>query len=145
MLLGHGIPLSTHDVDGLPLDSKISAAKFDVIAKEVAKDLGISAQWYNDYFNSFTYTLPADFRDRLKEVYRGKKLVVKVLGAEDLLIMKCMAGREKDIGHARALIRRGANLQMVERHLEELARKGIVRAKDAVLFLEDLMMEIEDA
>jgi len=107
MLLAHGVPLTTHDVDGLPLDSDVTPAELDPLIKEVAAELGISQHWYNDYFNAFTYTLPKDFRGRLVEVYRGKHLAVKSLGKEDLLIMKCFSAREKDIGHAKALIKRG--------------------------------------
>ena len=145
MLLAHGVPLSTHDVDGLPLESSISPAELDCLVKEVAVQLGINAQWYNDYFNTFTYALPKDFRDRLIEVYKGKYLTVKALGAEDLLIMKCFAGREKDIGHARALIRRGANREMVEDHIEKLALKNLPGANSALEFLEDLVMEMDNA
>lgn len=144
MLLAYDVPLTTHDVDGLPIDSAMSAAELDRLIKEVATDLGISGQWYNDYFNTFTYALPTDFRERLTTVFKGKKLIVKALGKEDLLIMKCMAGREKDIGHARALIRRGADWRMVEKHLEALSEKGLSQADDAILFLEDLTLELDD-
>ncbi len=145
MLLAHGVPLSTHDVDGLPIETELSPSAIERIIRDVAEELGISPHWYNDYFNSFTFVLPSDFRDRLIDVFNGKFLTVRALGAEDLLIMKCMAGREKDIGHARALIRRGANWQMVEEHLDSLADKGLPGVKDAIEFLEDLVMEVADA
>lgn len=143
MLLAHGVPLATNDVDGLPLDSKISPAELDPLIKSVAKELSLSAHWYNDYFNSFTYALPTDFRSRLVEVYRGKNLTVCALGKEDLLVMKCFAGREKDIGHARALIRKGIDSDVVEGHLEKLAEKNLPGADRALEFFEDLIVDME--
>lgn len=145
MLLAHGVPLTTHDVDGLPLDSKLTPAELDPLIKGVARELGISSHWYNDYINSFTYALPKSFRERLVDVYRGKHLVVKALGIEDLLIMKCFAGREKDIGHSKALIRRGADCAFVESHIEELVEKNLPGAKKASRFLEDILTEVDNA
>lgn len=145
MLLAHEIPLSTNDVDGLPLETTLSPAEVGRLVRAVAEDLGISPHWYNDYFNTFTWALPPDFRDRLVTVFEGRLLTVKALGAVDLLIMKCMAGREKDIGHARALMRRGADWRAAERRLEELSQKGLPAAEAALRFLEDLALEVGDA
>ncbi|HPM42050.1 MAG TPA: hypothetical protein PLY45_06410, partial [bacterium] len=133
---------STHDVDGLPLDADPPPADLQRLVREVAAELRISPHWYNDYFNTFTWALPPDFRERLIPVYVGGNLKVPALGAVDLLVMKCMAGREKDIGHARALIKRGADWRAAERRLEELAKKGLPVAEEAVRFLEDLTAEL---
>jgi predicted nucleotidyltransferase len=145
MLLAYGIPLSTHDVDGLPFETNLSPAQVEKLVREVASELGLSPHWYNDYFNTFTFTLPADFRERLVDVFQGTFLTVRALGAEDLLLMKCMAGREKDVGHARALLRRGADWKRVEARLESLSEKGLPGAEEAQGFLEDLIVELEDA
>lgn len=142
MLLAHDIALTTMDVDGLPLQSKLSPAELDPLIKEVAQELGISGHWYNDYFNTFTHTLPSDFRDRLKTVFQGNHLTVSALSLEDLLIMKCFAGREKDIGHARVLIKRGANLDIVEKRIDELIDKGLPDALKASDFLADLINQM---
>lgn len=143
MLLAHDVPLSTNDIDGLPLDAKVSPAELDRLVKKVATELGIGAHWYNDYFNTFTYALPYDFRDRLVVVWKGEHLIVKALGKEDLLIMKCFAGRDKDIGHARALLKRGAKKEIVEQQIEKLSEKGLPRSREALEFLEDLIDEME--
>lgn len=145
MLLAHAIPLSTHDVDGLPLETALSPAEVGELIRAVAEELHISPHWYNDYFNTFTWALPPDFRDRLVTVFTGRHLLVRALGAIDLLIMKCMAGREKDIGHARVLMRRGADWRAAERRLEELSGKGLPAAEEAVRFLDDLVVELDHA
>jgi len=145
MLLAHGVSLATHDVDGVPLDTHVPPAEVERMVREVAAELKISPHWYNDYFKTFTFALPPNFRERLVEVFKGRFLSVKALGALDLLVMKCMAGREKDIGHARALVRRGADWKEAEAHLDRLAQKGLPGAREAARFLEDLVVEIEDA
>ena len=139
MLLAHGISLITQDIDGLPLSADITPAELDTLVKAVAKDLGLSPHWYNDYFNTFTYSLPADFKKRLIPAYRGRHLTAMALGKEDLLIMKCFAGREKDIGHARALIRKGTDTHFVEAHLEKLVVKKLPGVTEALRFLHDIL------
>lgn len=52
--------------------------------------------------------------------------------------MKCFSGREKDIGHARALVKKGTDTKIVKAHIEQLGKKGLPRAKEALKFLEDV-------
>lgn len=138
MMLAHDIPLSTMDIDGLLVGSKITHADIDPLIKKVAKDLNINPHWFNSYFDTYTYTIPCDYKERIKEVFKGKKLVVNALGLEDLLIMKCFAGREKDIGHAKGIMKKGADLLFVEKHMEMLADKGLPGAVDALDFFDDI-------
>jgi hypothetical protein len=104
----------------------------------VARDLGLAPDWVNPHYETFAHVLPADYGTRLREVFAGEKLRVMALGVEDLLVMKCFAGREKDVGHARALLRRKPDLRIVERRIEELVDKGVSGASDAADFLDDL-------
>jgi Nucleotidyltransferase of unknown function (DUF6036) len=143
MLLAHGVPLSTMDIDGILLASAMTPAELDPIVKKVGREMGIGAHWFNDYINTFTYTIPKDFRSRLVSVYRGDRLVVWALGKEDLLIMKCFSRREKDVGHARALLTRGADTGLVEAQIEALRAKGLPGAAEALEFLEELRDELE--
>lgn len=61
------------------------------------------------------------------------------LGVEDLLVMKCFAAREKDVGHARALLKRNPDRGLVERQLQSLADRRIPGAQDALDFYDDLV------
>ncbi len=61
------------------------------------------------------------------------------LGVEDLLVMKCFAGREKDIELARALLKRKPDLGLVERQIQALADRRVPGAQDALDFLDDLL------
>lgn len=138
MLLAHNVPLSTMDIDGLLTETAMTPAELDPLIKEVAKELKINPHWFNSYFNTFTYTIPSDYEERLKKVYKGKFLKVYAFGLEDLLIMKCFSGREKDVGHAKALIRNGADISVAEGHIQKLFEKKVPRADSALDFLDEL-------
>ena len=141
MILAHGYPLATIDVDALPLQA--SFEEIDPFVKEVAVELGLSADWLNPYFSSFTYVLPHDYQARLVEVFSGRRLTVRGLGKVEMLIMKCFAHRPKDLGHARALMKGGVDVKLVEdvigRHLD----KALPGAQDALDFLDQLKEEFE--
>lgn len=141
-LLAHHIPLSTMDIDGIPYKTPLKPADLDPYVKKVAKALGLPNDWLNSYFATFTYSLPRDYGDRLCEVFRGKKLKAFALGKEDLLIMKSFAGREKDIPHARALLKKGLDTSLVGRHLHRCAEEGIPRAREACDFFYDVCEQL---
>lgn len=141
MVLAHGYPLATSDVDALPKQS--SFEEIDAEVKKVAVDLNLPGDWLNPYFSSFTHVLPADFTKRLVRVFEGRRLVVDALGREDMLIMKCFAHREKDIGHARALLRLGVDMAIVEGAIEACRKRGVLGSVKALDFLDDLIAEQE--
>lgn len=138
MLLAYGISLSTMDIDGLLVHTEVTLAELDPMVKSVAKELKLNPHWFNSYFGTFTYTIPPDYEKRLTIVYNGKKLTVLAFGLEDLLIMKCFSGREKDIGHARALAKKIKELDIVEKHIQQLSDKGVPGAKEALDFLGEI-------
>ena len=136
MMLAHGLPVRTTDVDAYPVRGRLEDLGPRI--PEVAREVGIAPDWLNPHFETFAHVLPADYGSRLREVFAGERLRVMALGVEDLLVMKCFAGREKDVGHARALLRRGPDLRIVERRIEELVERGVPGALDAADFLDDL-------
>lgn len=140
MILAHQFPLGTADVDAIA--KGIDVAELDLLVKQIAVEQSIPGDWLNPYFSTFSYTLPRDYHLRLIEVFKGSSLCVMALGKEDMLVMKCFAHRQKDIGHAQALIKKGANLEIVEQRLRELNEKRIPGVQDAVDFLDDLLEQI---
>jgi len=139
MILAHKFPLATTDIDAIPKGRE--PHEIDSYIKDVAAELGIQSDWLNPYFSTFTHTLPSDYGSRLIEVFKGKKLTVLALSLDEMLIMKCFAQRQKDVGHARALIRKGANIKQVEAHIESLKAKRIPGAAQALDFLDELRDE----
>lgn len=138
MLLAHGVPLSTMDIDGLLVHTEVTPAELDPIVKSVAKELKLNPHWFNSYFSTFTYTIPPDYEKRLVKIFEGSRLKVFAFGIEDLLIMKCFSGRERDVGHARALMRKGADIALVEGHIQKLLDKGVPGADKALDFLDEI-------
>lgn len=137
MLLAHSFPLTTFDIDAVP--KGLSTIELSALAAKVGRKLNISPDWLNTWYSSFTYVLPTDYEDRLVSVFKGQHLTVLALGAIDLLVMKVFAGRQKDIPHVRALIRAGADTDMVFDRIDELAKKKIPNTTKAARFLETVI------
>jgi hypothetical protein len=136
MMMAHGLQVRTTDVDAYPVSGRLDDLAPHI--REVARDAGLAPDWLNPHFETFAHVLPGDYGTRLREVFAGERLRVMALGVEDLLVMKCFAGREKDVGHARALLARKPDLDIVERRIEELVDRGVPGALDAADFLDDL-------
>lgn len=143
MVLAHGFPLATHDLDAMFYKSPVTEAEVQTEIRKVANILDLPKDWLNSHFQTFLYTLPPDYNSRLKKIYEGRHLEVNALGLEDLLILKCFAGREKDIPHARALIKKGADTDLAEKHIRQLLDQSIPKAREAIDFLNDLLDELE--
>lgn len=141
MVLAHQFPLSTMGLDAIP--KGMSIVELVPLIHEVAEELDIAPDWLNPYFSSFTYVLEESFEDRLVDVFEGSYVTVRALGKDDLLLMKCFAGRDKDIGHALALIKQGARIEYVEARIDALDEKNIAGASKAIEFLDELLGQIE--
>jgi hypothetical protein len=138
LVAAYDVPISTQDVDGVPDRSSMELADFKKEVRAVGRELGISQDWLNDHFSTFLFVLPSDYGSRLVELYRGKHLEVCALGKEDLVLMKCFAGREKDIPHVRVLLKKGADLKVVDDRLHDLMQKNIPGAQKASDFFGDI-------
>jgi hypothetical protein len=136
LMLAYRLPVRTTDVDAYPKAG--SPDELDRYVKAVARHEKLPSDWINPHFATFAHVLPKDYGDRLRDVFVGKRLRVQALGPEDLLIMKCFAGRAKDVGHARALLKLKLDRRVVERRIEELIERHVPGASDAADFLDDL-------
>jgi Nucleotidyltransferase of unknown function (DUF6036) len=141
MLLAHQFPLVTTDLDGIPAQG-VNIGEIDSLVKQVAIELKIPPDWLNPYYSTFTHVLPSDYGSRLQSVCSLAHLTVLALSKDDLLIMKCFAGRLKDRIHAKALIEGGARVEFVEKHLEELKKRNIPKATQALDFLDEILSAI---
>lgn len=141
MVLAHHFPLGTADIDAIA--KGIEIGPLDEYVKQIAQELNLPKDWLNPYFSSFSYTLPADYAKRLVPVFQGKKIKALALGKEDMLIMKSFAHRQKDVGHAKSLIKQGVDLKIVEAQLDALHAKRIRGAAEAIDFLNDVLEQLE--
>jgi len=138
MILAYDHPLATQDVDAFAARGGLRMADLDKLAKRVATELDIEPDWLNSHFETFTGVLPNDYASRLRPVYRGKWLQVQALGPEDLLVMKCFAARDKDLPHARRLLRTKLDLDLVDRHLHSLIERRYPKGERAADYFDDL-------
>lgn len=143
MVLAYDHPLATQDVDAFAGRTGLGVPELARVGRQTALALGIAPDWLNAHFETFTHVLPADFGSRLRRIYEGTHLTVDALGPEDLLVMKCFAGRDKDLPHARKLIRIADDLGVVDRHLSELGARRIPGAERAADFFDDLRDEAD--
>lgn len=140
MILAHGYPLATTDVDAVPHGWEIH--ELDHFIKTIAKELHLPGDWLNPHFSTFLHVLPKDFSSRVKAVYQGQHLRVDALGVEEMLLLKCFAHRPKDIPHARALLRLEPDLSLIERRIDELKKLKIPGTSEAADFLDDLLDQV---
>jgi hypothetical protein len=124
MILAHGFQLGTTDIDAIPAKG-VEIAQLDPLVKQIAQEQNLLGDWLNPYFSTFAHTLPTDYSKRLISVFSTKSLEVSALGPEEMLIMKCFARRQKDIPHAKALIKKGADIGFVERKHDRDGEKGV--------------------
>ena len=144
MVAAYGETESTHDIDAIPIQSKLSFEEIKLYVLQVAEKLDLSPDWINPYFNSFTHALPLDYMQRTQKIFEGKKIRCMVLGPEDLLIMKLMAGRQKDERHSRRLLKRNnIDLLLVEKQLEVLVNRSIPKSKEALDLFDELKSDME--
>ena len=142
LIAAYDVPISSQDVDGVPDKSSMELSEFKEEVRAVGRELGIPQDWLNDYFSTFLFVLPSNYGDRLVPLYQGKNLEVCALGKEDLILMKCFAGREKDIPHIRILLRKGADAKLVDERLSDLMEKNIPGANKASDLFSDLCGEM---
>jgi hypothetical protein len=141
MVLAYGHSLATQDVDAFAAKGGLRIAEVEQLAMRVADKLGIKPDWLNAYFDRFAAVLPSDYASRLRPIYQGKHLQVEALGPEDLLIMKCFAGRDKDLPHARKLIKLAGDLALVDHQFAYLVERRYPGAEKAADYFDDLRDE----
>lgn len=142
LMISYGIPISTADVDGVPDKGSPDMAEFKKEVREVGEKLGIPKDWLNDYFSTFLFVLPRDYGGRLVTIFKGDRLEACALGKEDLILMKCFAGRDKDIPHIRALLKKKPDIRMIRSRLDELLEKRIPGAQKASDLFDDICAEM---
>lgn len=136
MILQHGYIGGTTDIDAVPINGEFEPLK--PYMEQVAKELKIAADWLNPHYSAYTIYLPSDAKSRMMDTFIGNRLVVRTLGPEDVLLMKLMAGRAKDMGHIRHLLSRRPNLAIVEKRLDELLKLYPKLAAKALDLLDEL-------
>lgn len=135
VICSYGFLLGTADVDAI-----IKKAELSEVDKSIKS---LPQKWLNTWFSSFTHYLPADYEKRLNILFKGEKILAKTFGKEDLLILKCFSHRAKDVSHVKILIKKQADIKLVENHIKKLIKKNLPKAKKALNFLYDILDEMD--
>src|SRR5690606_23177040 len=95
------------------------------------------------HFETYTGVLPPDYAQRLRRIFEGANLIVDALGPEDLLLMKCFAGRAKDLPHARRLAQRDdIGLDLGDAPISRLVARRYPSAERAADYFDDRRDEL---
>lgn len=133
-ILCRWIERATADVDVGAAEPKLS--RIGGAIEAVAEDLGLPARWINDGAKAFAHVLPGDFRDRLIELGRWNRLVVRSIGRQDFILMKLFALRAEDVLDLREVAPTPEELEFVRGELPRIARHDARRAHLIELYLE---------
>jgi len=137
LVLAYKFPLATEDLDAFSRERNLPSVT--PLIEKVAEKMGLPLDWLNPFFSTFTHILPQDYGQRLRTVFSGNFLKVEALGPEDLFLMKCFAGRDKDIAHAKKLLQiEGFDLGIAEDRIAELIEKRVSGSEKARDFLDDV-------
>lgn len=148
LLIGGGAALildgttnfTTYDIDAMPFKSSIGPHELRVYRDKVSQKLDIPKDWLNEYFYQFAHSLPLDYGDRIKEIYKGQRLKCYILSPTDMVIMKCFAMREKDELHIRYLLKRGdVKVDFIDDYLQDLILKNYPNAESASNFFNNIL------
>jgi hypothetical protein len=140
-LICQDIPITaTKDIDAIPFKSRLNINDLSPYILKISEKFNLPKDLINDYFYTFSYSLPDDYGNRLIEIYKGKKIAAYAISCIDLLIMKFMAHRDKDREHIVTIIKlTKPDLSFVEKHLIMLDEKGLKDATIALEFFDEII------
>jgi hypothetical protein len=93
-------------------------------AAEAARELSLPPGWLSEDVGLFAWTLPRGWQDRVVEVGSYAQLRVFAVSRLDLIAMKFLAHRERDLEHLEQMRVTATDLAFARRHLDVLAESG---------------------
>jgi len=94
---------TTADVDTLDCQLPQDREAVLAVAEVVCRDLSLPADWLNDWGGLYAWTLPDDWMSRRVPIGEFGQLHVYAAGRSDLIAMKFIAHRERDLEHLQLL------------------------------------------
>ena len=115
---------TTLDCDVMVIAPIGAEADLLTASERVARELGMSAQWFNTDVQLLRHALPGGWEGRRLHVLHAGTLHVHAIGRLDLLAMKVYAGRAQDLDDVRVMRPRTDELGFVAAYLDTLAAAG---------------------
>ena len=136
MILGYGLERATQDVDGFFPSAGATELRDKI--RQVASEMGLPDDWFNDTAKGYMALLPRDFTERLFPIDLGlKKLKLLALGRPEMVVLKIIALRQRDEEDLEWLKIKKGDVSVIIEHLERLARLRKDLALKVKLYLEE--------
>ncbi len=95
------------------------------LAPHISDPIGISESWFDATSTTLRHTLLDGWRDRTEDIGRFGCLHVKAVGRLDLIALKLLAGRERDLADVAALRVTTRECSVLAEMLPQLLRRGV--------------------
>ena len=115
---------TTSDCDVMLYMPAEAMVAVEVAAEEIAVQLGLSRDWLNSNVQLRLDALPDDWIRRRVLIGHWGRLRIFAASRVDLIAMKILAGRGRDIDDLRSLQLRSDDLPFLNNYLEKLPEKG---------------------
>jgi hypothetical protein len=135
LILSSDLPRPTDDGD--VVTSEPGLGELQALIREIADSEGLPPGWLNGSIQSYTYVLPKDYRDRLVALPAFGRLRVRLLGRQDVILMKVYAMRARDIEDLRAIGPTAEELVFVREQIPRIADKEPNKGRDMAVFLDE--------
>lgn len=124
-ILIHELPAAwtTADVDVIHCHRPQDREAVLAAAEEVGKKLSLPASWLNEWSGLHAWTLPDDWKNRRILVGKYGRLNVYAVNRLDLISMKFLAHRERDLEHLEKLKVTTAEKISVAKYLDSLSKR----------------------
>ncbi len=129
----------TVDCDVVHHEPKAAWAAVADAARSVARELLLPPDWLNAETETIAHRLPDGWRERTLTVHRSDRIEVVAIGRQDLIAMKCIAGRPADIEDLRRLAVTAGEAAFVRDYLRKLADRHPAREREHVTDALDLL------
>ncbi len=135
LILGDELRRLTDDGDVVASEPELG--DLQILIRDVAEREGLPAGWLNGSIQSYTYILPADYRDRLVSLAPLGHLRVRLLHRRDVILMKVYGMRPRDVDDLRAIHPTIEELRFVRAQLETIGAKEPEKERDMSAFLDE--------
>ncbi|MBA3273860.1 MAG: hypothetical protein H0T11_08330 [Chthoniobacterales bacterium] len=114
---------TTADVDAFHFELAKDREAVLSAGEEVGRELKLPSDWLNDWGGKYTWTLPDDWQSRRIKIGEFGRLRVYAVSRIDLISMKFIGHRERDLEHLQELKVTSSEKEVVQKYLEVLTER----------------------
>lgn len=115
---------TTIDCDVIDYEPAAAWTEIESLAAEIGKELGLPDRWLNSNVQIRLDCLPDNWKSRRQLILSGNRLLVYAISRLDLIAMKFMAHRRRDLEDLGKLAVTSDDVEFVRKYLQNLPEKG---------------------